>query len=204
MLTYFTARKAEKVFTEYKALVVAYWKALESSPELKMRGRSLPRAENHDSATLREQIAHLFQEAEICARTLGLSVTAQSYPAPMVGGPVLPVNVLFAAIAPREGHSTIPRQTVLDTINRCLGMAARRRKELFWRQLVNPLWWATEIVAYILRLPFLILRKAGLPAVVEESIWGHVVKVAVFIALLLASLHWGLKLSAKNLLDFVK
>src|SRR5215469_3631734 len=200
MATYFTARKAEKVFTKYKALVIGYWDA--QPPDNRgWMGRNAPAPEGQESIALREQIVSLYPEANSYANALGLSVTAHNYPPPAVGGPVIPVNLLYGAVDRDAGHSRLPKQTVLDTINRCLATATATRKRLLWSQLLNPVWWATETIAYVLRIPFVILRKAGLPASVEESVWGHVIKVAIFALLVLASLHWRLKLSPKNLID---
>lgn len=196
------ARKAEKIFAEYKMSVLAYWAA---QPKGIRIGRyDGPTPENQKSFLIREQIIHLYPEANACANALGLNVMAHSYPAPMIGGPVIPVNYLYAAVDPDQGHSRLAERDVLDTINRCLATATATRKKLFWTQLLNPVWWVTEIIAYVLRVPFVILRRAGLPASVEESVWGHVMKVAFFVALVLASLHWGLKLSPKSIMDFVK
>jgi hypothetical protein len=146
----------------------------------------------------------LFPEADICAQRLGVPVIAYSYPMPAVGGPVLPVNLLYAVMNDNQGHRPLSQQDILDAINRCLATATATRKKLFWTQLLNPVSWVTEIIAYVIRIPFLILRKAGLPASVEESVWGHIMKILFFVLLLLASLRWGLKLSAKDLLQFVK
>jgi len=185
MLTYFQAAKAVKVFTAYKTLTLAYW-------------------QDGTSPTLREQLMMLYPEANTSAQRLGLGVMAQSYPAPMFGGPVIPVNMLYAAVDQEQGHSRISRDSIMDTINRCLATAAAVKHRLFWRQLVNPVWWIVETIAYVLRIPFMILRRAGVPAQVEESIWGNIVKVFFFVVLVLASVYWGLDISPKDLLNLVK
>jgi hypothetical protein len=166
--------------------------------------RDLPRQENANSFRIREQLVHLFTEADECAGQLGIPVMARSFPAPAVGGPVIPVNLLWAAFAPEQGHSPLPERDVLDAINRCVATAIAKKRRLFWIQLINPVWWFVEVVAYVLRLPFLILRRAGVPAGVEEGIWGHIVKVLVFLAMVLIGIHYGLNLSAKDVLNWIK
>src|SRR5215469_3397718 len=137
MATYFTARKAEKVFTKYKALVIGYWDA--QPPDNRgWMGRNAPAPEGQESIALREQIVSLYPEANSYANALGLSVTAHNYPPPAVGGPVIPVNLLYGAVDRDAGHSRLPKQTVLDTINRCLATATATRKRLLWSQLLNP------------------------------------------------------------------
>ena|ERR1019366_5097266 len=205
MATYFAARKAEGVFNRYKALVFAYWSAMPKDDRTWVGHLDRnPALESTESLTLRRQVIRLFPEVDACVAELGISVTAHSYPAPAVGGPILPVNVLYAAVDPDQGHSTLPRRDVIDMLEHCIATATRLRKKLFWAQVLNPVWWVTEVVAYIIRIPFMVLRKAGLPASVEESIWGHVMKVAIFVLLVLASLHWGLKITAKDILQFIK
>ena len=53
--------------------------------------------------------------------------------------------------------------------------------------------WLIEIAAYIVRIPFLILRKAGLPASVEDNIVSQVAKVILTVALLLLVAYLGLE-----------
>lgn len=203
MSNYFQANEAVKVFTEYKRLTLAYWKAQPKDRRTWMT-RDLPAPQNEESRALREKLMHLYPEANTSAHRLGIAVTAQSFPAPMIGGPVLTVNLLYGAIDQDQGHSTLSTDMIMDNINNCLAAATAAKKKLFWHQLLNPVWWFVEIVAYILRIPFMILRRAGVSAKVEESIWGNIVKVLFFIALIMISIYWSLDISAKDLLHFVK
>jgi hypothetical protein len=203
MLTYFAARKTEEVFREYRARTIAYWRA-KPEDNRTWESRDLPAPENRASILRRQQVMDLFPEADASADRLGISVMAYSYSMPGVGGPVLPVNLLYAVINDNQGHEPLSQQEILDTIDRCLATAKAARKRLFWTQLLNPIWWVTGVIAYVIRIPFVILRQAGLPASVEESVWGHITKAVFFVMLLLASLRWGLKLSAKDILQFVK
>jgi len=204
MATYFQARKAVKVFTEYKRLTVAYWEAQPQPGEHAWMAGNLPAPENEESQRIREQIIALYPEASTSANRMGVPVTGQSFPPPMLGGAVIPINVLYGAFDRKQGYGDMPKQDILDGIHRCLAQAIAVKKALFWRQLVNPVWYITEIIAYILRIPFLILRRAGVPTTVEESIWGHIVKILVFIAMILIGLHFGLNLSAKDVLNWIK
>ena len=164
----------------------------------------MPAPADAASMAMREQIICLFPEANTSANRLGVSVIAHSYPAPIVGGPVIPVNILYAAVDNNEGHTPIPKQRILDTIDRCLAQAVAVKKQLFKHQLINPVWWVTEIIAYVLRIPFLILRRAGVPAKVEESLWGNIFKVMFFIFMVWLSLRYGLNLTGKDILNWIK
>lgn len=203
MATYFQAAEAVKVFTEYRRLTLAYWDT--QPPDNRgWMGRDLPVPENEESLRIRQQIIQLYPLASTSANRMGVPVTGQSFPAPIVGGPVIPVNLLYGAFDRNQGHSQLPQQDVLDGIDRCLAQATTVKKHLFWHQLVNPVWWITEVIAYVLRIPFVILRRAGVPASVEESIWGNIVKAVFLLILILISIRWGLGLSAKDLLSFFK
>ncbi len=203
MANYFQARKAAKVFTEYRRLTIKYWEAQPDDHRSWMSHDS-PAPENDESVAIRKQIIHLYPEADVCASWLGVDVTCPSFPAPAVGGPVLSVDLLYAVVDRDQGHSRIPKQRVLDFIDLCLARSIAAKKTLLRHQLINPIWWTIEIIAYILRIPFVILRKAGVPANVEESIWGHIIKILVFVTMILIALHYGLKLSAKDVLNWIK
>lgn len=203
MATYFQAGKAERVFERYRQLASDYWDAQPPDTRTWM-SRDLPREENEASLALRSQLIELFPEANWCARDLRLSVMAESHPPAAVGGPVIPVNLFYAVVDRDKGYRSLSQQEVYDNIERCLAFATATKKRLFWRQLLNPIWWLTEVIAYVLRIPFMILRRAGVPASVEESIWGHVVKVAFFIVLVAISIYFGLDLSGRDILHAIR
>jgi hypothetical protein len=203
MATYFQARKAVKVFTEYKRLTLAHWAARPKNTRTWMNADSaMP--QNAQSRAVREQLMMLLPEAQTSARLLGVAVTATSYPAPMIGGPVLTVDLLYAAVDQYQGHSTISCDVIMDNIVKCLASAQATEKKQFYHQLVNPVWWLTEIIAYVLRIPFLILRRAGVPAKVEESVWGNIFKVAFLLLMIWLSLRYGFNLTAKDILNWIK
>jgi hypothetical protein len=204
MATYFQAIRAVKVFREYKRLTLAYWAAQPEPSKYAWMAGDVPASENEESQRIREQIISMYPEASICANQIAVPVTSQSFPPVMRGGPAIPINVLYGAFDRRQGYGEMAQQDILDGINRCLAQAETFKKLLFRKQFINPIWWVTEAIAYVLRIPFVILRKAGVPANVEESIWGHIVKILVFITMTLIGLHYGLNISAKDILGWVK
>jgi len=191
-MNYFQAKRAERLLCVYKELALRYWQI---QPEdmrdpWEIRG-SVPRDESEESFKLRQQINLMFPEVNNLAKQAGAGVTYNSYPAPAVGGPILRVNMLASVVDQQMGHSAVSRREVLDVIDRSIGAAGAIRRREF-RRMLNPLMWPIEVAAFIVRIPFLILRKAGLPASVEENIVSQVIKTVMTLVLLLLAAYLGL------------
>jgi hypothetical protein len=78
----------------------------------------------------------------------------------------------------------IPRQAVLDTLDRSIGEYDGMQHHLF-RQVFNPLYWLGQAVA----IPFSILRFAGFDAdKLERSMYGRLYKAVTSFAALLAAI----------------
>jgi hypothetical protein len=75
------------------------------------------------------------------------------------------------------------------------------QKRLLGRQFLNPFWYVVEAFAYVIRIPFLILKRAGLPAAVEETVWAHFVKAIVLIVILEACTYFGIKVTFGDVLQ---
>ena len=150
------------------------------------------RAESGKSLALRQQINLLFPEVDVLAHELDVDVTWQSYPAPSVGGPIIPVNILLSVIDQNMGHGFLEETQVLDVIDRAIGTAETVKRRTF-RRMMNPLCWPIDVSAFVIRIPFLILRKAGLPASVEENVISQVLKVLIVIGALSIAAYLGLQ-----------
>jgi hypothetical protein len=123
------------------------------------------------------------------ARRIPMQFT--SYPAPVVGGPIIPVNI-FESVLFDPSHGGIERQVVVDTLNRTVGACAAQLRVEFWR-LFNPLYWLWSLLVFVLRIPFRLLEAAGFDiGKIEDNLWARLFKVGevVLIAYLLA--RWGL------------
>src|SRR5438128_815596 len=152
-----------------------------------------------ESLRLREQINLLYPEVNDLAMNLGVSVVFQSYPAPAIGGPVLPVNVLLSVVDQEMGHKPIETQMILDMIDRCIGTAkVVKRRSL--KRLLIPWYWLIDVPTIIVRFPFLILRNAGLPATVEENIVSQVIKAILVIVILAIGAYFGIQIGVSDLL----
>ena len=188
-MNYFRASEAEQLFCRFKELALQYWGA---QPPDSPRWNGAKRAESEQSFALRQQINMLFPEVNNLAHELGIGITWQSYPMPAVGGPVIPVNMLLSVIDQDMGHGHIEKAQILDVIDRAIGTAELVKKRAF-RRMVNPVFWPIDLAAFIVRIPFLILRKAGLPASVEENVISNIIKGLMTLAILLLTAYLGLE-----------
>jgi len=198
-MNYFEARRAERLFREYRKLALEYWNARPPDERDFFDTLSEKAPESLESVRLREQINLLYPEVNDLAMNLGVSVVFQSYPAPAIGGPVLPVNVLLSVVDQEMGHKPIETQMILDMIDRCIGTAkVVKRRSL--KRLLIPWYWLIDVPTIIVRFPFLILRNAGLPATVEESIVSQVIKAILVIVILAICAYFGIQIGVSDLL----
>ena len=161
-MNYFEARRAERLFREYRKLALEYWNARPPDERDFFDTLSEKAPDSIESVRLREQINLLYPEVNDIAMRLGVSVVFKTYPAPAIGGPVIPVNVLLSVVDQEMGHKPIEKQMILDMIDRCIGTAeVVKRRSL--KRLLIPWYWLIDVPAIIVRFPFLILRNAGLP-----------------------------------------
>ncbi len=159
--------------------------------------------ESDESLLLREEINKLIPVVDMAATGMGINTTMQSYPAPAVGGPVLDVHLFLSVITQDLGHGGISRQEVLDHLNRCVGLAEDERRNAFWR-LVLPWYWLIDIPAIVVRLPFAIMRKVGMPPSIEETVWAQIIKVILIIALIAYASYKGIQIASIDLIQLLK
>jgi hypothetical protein len=175
-MTYFEAKELEALFRRYRAQALEYWQAVEPAQLHWMNGPG-QKLENdtEQSLPLRSEIMRLLPEVEDGAQRLGVGYMGQSYPAPMIGGPVIPVNFFSCVVDRRAGHTVIERERILDIIDRCIGAAEVVKKRAFWR-VAKPWNWLIDIPALIVGWPFAVMRKVGVPDQIVESTGAQVLK----------------------------
>lgn len=117
-------------------------------------------------------------EVMLFANKIGVSVTGQSFPAPAVGGPVLPFNLLGHVIDQNIGHRSVSRQTVLDAIDRCIGGANAVKRRVGYR-LIKPWCWLVDVPALIVAWPFRVMHRAGVPDSIVESTVAQGIKTVL-------------------------
>jgi hypothetical protein len=178
---YFQAQRHLKKFETFYKLASEYWESLpEQHPSDMVR---FTYQENSASSALRAQIAAILPHVEMAASELGVGYILTSYPPAAVGGPVVPINIFHSVINPQIGWDILDRRYITDTLHKAMSVAREARR----RSLIHALlpWnWVIDVCALIVRIPFLILRRAGVPPQVEENIIAHLVKVVATIALI--------------------
>lgn len=181
-MTYFEARRVEALFKEYRALALAYWAALTPAPESPHAWMAGPGGrrptETEESLALRQKISLKLPEVVHWANRLGVGVTGQSFPAPAVGGPIIPFNLLTCVVDQSIGHTSVSTNNVLDAIDKCIGAAGFVKRQLLAR-LVKPWCWLVDVPALIVGWPFAIMRKAGVPAKFVEGTSAQVIKAVL-------------------------
>lgn len=185
-MNYFQARKYFSLFESFQRLAYEYWQQLpEQHPSDMVRFQY---QENLESLAIRTKIAQLLPHVEQAAGALNISYTLRSCPPAAIGGPIIPVNIFSSVINPQIGWDILSRTQINDTINEAISVA----REVCRASLVHMLlpWnWFIDSCALVIKIPFLILRRAGVPPAVEENIFAHALKVIATIGLL-SLLSW--------------
>ncbi|RKY89769.1 hypothetical protein DRQ11_00215 [candidate division KSB1 bacterium] len=203
-MNYFTVRKYQRLIMEFENLVYTYWQSLPQNERDWVPGiEGVKRLENDKSFQLRQLVAQKIPAVEWALKEMGVSYIMHSYPAPAVGGPVVPVSLVMSTIDPNLGHSHISNCKIIDMINIAKGQAAELRRKYFWK-LINPFHWLIEGLALIVRFPFLVLRRAGLPPKVEENLISQIIKGIFLVGILLLLLYKGIKLTHTEIFELIK
>jgi hypothetical protein len=124
-------------------------------------------------------------------RQVGLG-TVVTRDAPSKGGRRIRVNIIKAIFRPLVvRHFSIEDSEILSLLDR--GLVKYRIR--LWQQrlqLLNPLFWLYQIIAFAADLPLWIFRAAGYTTEhIEKAAPTRVYKVAVQILLFAALLHWS-------------
>lgn len=202
-MNFFHAVMAVFRFRQFKVLALKYWNAQPPDDrDYYVRTSGVKAPESSGSIDLRQKINLLLPIVTNDAERLDAPINYTSYPAPAVGGPVIPVNILFCVVDQDMGHRPLSKQEILDAIDRCIGTAKTVRRHAFWR-LILPWYWIIDIPATIARIPFLILRQAGLPPKVEENIISQFIKFLLIISMIATASYFGVKITFPDLLQYI-
>lgn len=130
--------------------------------------------------SIRTRVARSSMRIVKLADKYGIPIRMQSCPPPMVGGVIIPVNVV-TAILHDTSYDGIGHQVIIDTVERLEGAVDADAGEQFWK-LINPIFWARELIIFALRIPFMLLEATGFDVrKIEDQLWGRVIKtVEVF------------------------
>ncbi len=199
-VNYFEAKSAQHTLKRFRQLAIDYWYGLDQ----KAKRMTTSEEESKKLLKLREEISKLRPVVDRYAASLGIATIINSYPPPAIGGPVLRASLLGLVIDQHVGYGSASKGEIIDKVDECIGMTENLQRRLLWREALNPFWYLIRGIAMLIRVPFVILEHAGLPQSVEESLWGHIIKVVLVIALLPGATYFGVKLTLGDVLKVLK
>jgi hypothetical protein len=150
---------------------------------------------------IRESVARGTLRAIHIARQMGVPLDMRSYPAPAVGGPIIPVN-LFDAVLHDTSWGGVHKQWILDGLDQTVGACEERAKAEF-RRLVNPFYWILEVLRFIIRIPFVLIEASGFNvSKVEDHLLAKAFKLLEIVAIIYILLRLGI--NQEQLQQFLK
>ena len=187
-MIYFGTKKDKQAVEAFLPLVVEFWEIESRTSERRAR----PNEGNPERyQELREAIARKTPSIIHISRRAGIPDVLHSYPAPAVGGPVIPVNI-YESILQDDSHGHIPNQRKLDTLNKLIGQLDGKI-EFEFKKVVNPFHWLGLFLEKVLRIPFWLLSKTGFEiSKIEDHFLGKLFKLIEIVALLYISLRLGI------------
>ena len=99
----------------------------------------------------------------------------------VAGGGQVSIDLL-ANLTDQDAKNWIlpPPERALAVIDICIGAAKRAQRDGLKRLLI-PIYWLVDLPALMIRWPWLILEKAGLPPDIERNTWTYVLKVVLLL-----------------------
>jgi len=151
---------------------------------------------------LRVRVAKDTNRAARIARRYGASVDIASYPAPLIGGPIIQTNIFQCILRDVTHGNQVTPQIVVDAINQTIG-ACEEQIEIEWRHLKNPLYWIKAALIFVLRIPFMIIEATGFDvSKVEDHFLAKLFKLIEVIIIFYVLIRLGAGKEA--LVDFFK
>jgi len=139
-------------------------------------------------ANVRERVVRGGLRANRIARRLGVPIEYTSYPAPVVGGPIIHLT-LFDATFRDTSYDGVNRRFIVDALDQTLGECETEADAEF-RHLINPVYWVKEILVLIIRIPFIIIEASGFDVgKVEDHFLGRLFKL-IEIVVVIGVLVW--------------
>lgn len=174
-------RNAQRDISEFRNLVVEYYSNVTAPHALALREAQ----ENERAARIRPQINMMRTRVAYWVDAVGGSVVGYSEPA-MVGG--RRYNVDLVANVFNLQRLMLEPSILTDELEKAYGAY---QDDAAWSLLrtVNPLYWLGRLLDSIASLPFTLLGRLGFnKEKVEDSIWGRIVKGALYLVQVIAAL----------------
>lgn len=199
---YFQTCRDLEVIQKFRNEVFNLWKfENEVAKELHSEYSSIPikkqqaiqhlASENPEYRQVRERISKIVLETSRVALRHGVSTQLKSFPAPAIGGPVIPVDVFYSVLHDTS-HGGIDRQLIVDSINETIGECERDLKVEF-RRMFNLFYWIKSVFVFIIRIPFMLISVSGFNVEeVEKHLISKLFKIAELGVLIYLFLKLGL------------
>jgi len=199
---YFQAKSDLKFIEDFRKAVLRVWEFENKVEEEAKRFTSIPseyqsiiqkeasKLEGYQK--IREQVAKGILRADRIAHMRGIPIELESYPAPAIGGPIIPIR-LFHAILRDTSHGGIDKQWILDALNQTNAECEEYAK-LEYRRLINPAYWIKEGFMFIIRIPFMLINVSGFDvSKIEDHFFAKVFKLLEIIALIYILIRFGIQ-----------
>ena len=173
LLNPFKVYKALRIFQEYEKTLKAYWQLKEQASKSRTNKNSILQNNIEEQ---REKLSRLIPYAEYYEEYLNLTLTISQCPPPSIGGPVIQYSPFRWSLASESDIIGVSKPFIMDYIVTAVEAAKIRYKESI-KNIINPFCWIIYISSQIIRIPFLILRQAGVSPRIEENIVSQIVKV---------------------------
>ena len=192
---YFLAKRNLEATVCFKALVGTLWTIEDECAERLRKKGSYFRANefrdaiksasisDSDGRAIREEIAKGIENIKRIANGFGLPTIARSLPAPMVGGYVIPQQILDCVLQDTS-YQGVERSIIWDLLNRTIG-ECERVVEREWKRTCNPLAWAMAGLEAVIRIPFVLLSMSGFDvSKAEDHLFAKLFKVLEIVAII--------------------
>ncbi len=180
----FLVKKAMETFVEFEKYLTEYW---EIESKVRNRGQRKQHSPNDSERSdyLRQKLSWLLGDALFYEKSLRISTHITIIPPAVVGGP--PVTDSAFNWSLRYGQIYVGHLPHKDAILDAIKIAISTTRILYGRSIrkaINPIFWLIYIFSWIVRIPFLILRQAGVSSKIEENIISQAIKVLSMIGLI--------------------
>ncbi len=144
---------------------------------------------------VRENIAKKTIKAIKISGKYGVVTDILSYPSPITGGTVFPVNIYRAILNDNSKRAQVTSELIMDNINQTIGQIEfKMRKDL--KNISNPFFWIKLLFVRIVRIPFMILNVSGFNIdKIEDHFISKVFKLAEFLLIVWFLCKWGFEAS---------
>ena len=146
----------------------------------------LDRAENDRAREIRSEINHMMDEIHEILTKANINPVIIYTPSPVTGGYVSNVDLIVNFF--KLQRLRIPPRNIIDYLDRAIGVYEKDFIRSLLRT-INPFYWISIILDYIVSLPFILIGKFGFnQQEIEASIFGKLFKIIGHLIIVIAAL----------------